>query len=171
MIHRLFVLPCCFDCASSADTNSFNRFMQGQKRSRDEGKYLSRDVCHYQWLNVATCSSVIYDSARQSCVKLLSTWCHRPRFLLILIFASYAQQKLRGVKAGEQISFEWCPFYAEKTDWIKINSSRTSLRPLHTRNTGRQRGIFHWTNAERTSAYVVTAPGGKAKCWARYPGQ
>lgn len=63
MIHRLFVLPRCFGSASSAETNSFNRFMQGQKRHSDEGKCLAQDVCHYQLLNVATSSSVIYDSA------------------------------------------------------------------------------------------------------------
>lgn len=91
-----------------------------------------------------------------ACVKLLSTWCFRPRLLLILIFASYTQKKLRGVKAGKQISFEWCPFYAQKTDSTKTNSSRTSPLPLHTRNTGRQRGIFHWTNAQRMSADAVT---------------
>lgn len=84
--------------------------------------------------------------------------------MLILIFASYAQQKLTGVKAGEQISF-----YAEKTDSIKTNSSRTSVSPLHTRNTGRQRGIFHWINAQRISADAVTEIRRKREKLSRIP--
>lgn len=58
-------------------------------------------------------------------MKFLSTWCFRPRFLLILIFASYTQQKLSEVKAGEQTDFEWCPFLCREN---KFNQSKWTLQ-------------------------------------------